>query len=267
MPFYLSKIGFLMVMPSNMVGFTALLALGLLILGWQKWALRCFALAAILVMAFGYSPLPNLALLTLEDRFPMRSATAPELKSAEGIIILGGSFNPYMSHHRTQISINDTIERVTEGVALARQLPNLKLIFTGGTATLSSGFDSEAKLARDFLTSQGIPTQKIIFEDKSLNTYENAMLSADILKPKPGQKWVLVTSAFHMPRAVALFRAQGFEVIPYPVDYHLSGSKTLFRPHVDLTEGLSYSDIAAKEWLGLFVYWAGGKISEIFPKP
>ncbi len=254
-------------MPSNLIGFSAIIGLLLLIFRRTKWAVRCFAFSAILITTLGYSPLPNRALLALENRFPQLTPAQITLKPA-GIIILGGSFNPYLSFHRNEVNLNDTIERVTQGIELSRIFPNAPLIFTGSSVPLShSHFPTEAILAKRMLDGMGIDTSRIIFEDKSLTTYENAQFLAAILKPNPSQHYVLVTSAFHMPRSVALFRAAGFTVQAYPVDYQLPGLRSLFLPHTYMTSGVSVADIAAKEWLGMLVYWATGKITEFYPRP
>jgi uncharacterized SAM-binding protein YcdF (DUF218 family) len=88
-----------------------------------------------------------------------------------------------------------------------------------------------------------------------------------IANPQPGERWLLLTSAFHMPRAVAVFRAVGFPVEPYPVDWRTTGPADLFRPYPSVSEGLRRTDVAVREWVGLLLYRLTGKTAELFPAP
>ncbi len=122
-------------------------------------------------------------------------------------------------------------------------------------------------LTKAFFQQIGFDESKVIYEDKSVNTYENAYFTAKLLNPKPEQKFLLVTSAFHMPRSMAFFRAAGFNVEAYPVDYLTAGWVAAKRPHFTMSGGLNMADVAMKEWLGLFAYWITGKIPELYPAP
>ena len=130
------------------------------------------------------------------------------------------------------------------------------------------GGDSlEAAEARDFWIGLGIAPERIATETKSRNTDENARFSAEILRPTPDQNWLLVTSAFHMPRSMGLFRKAGFHVTAYPVDYRNFGDARDWSPWVFRLTELSLSDLAIHEWLGLASYRASGKIDALFPAP
>ena len=106
-----------------------------------------------------------------------------------------------------------------------------------------------------------MPRPAFWLEDRSRNTAENAVQAAKLLQPKPGQKWILITSAFHMPRAKALFEAQGFEILARPVDFKTSGFEGSWRVFGRPSTGLKRIDLAAKEWAGLGVAWLLGDIS------
>ncbi len=112
----------------------------------------------------------------------------------------------------------------------------------------------------------GVQRERLIVEDRSRNTVENAVYTAAMIDPKPGERWLLVTSAAHMPRAVGCFRRAGIPVEAVPVDRRLDRGVDFF-PSDSLAEGLLALDAATREWVGLFVYWLTGQTSELFPGP
>jgi uncharacterized SAM-binding protein YcdF (DUF218 family) len=104
-------------------------------------------------------------------------------------------------------------------------------------------------------------------ERRSRNTLENAEFTKALLAPKAGERWLLVTSAFHMPRSVGLFRKAGFAIEPYPVDWRVGGRGDLFALNNIALDGLGRTDTAMREWMGLIAYRATGKIDELLPGP
>jgi uncharacterized SAM-binding protein YcdF (DUF218 family) len=151
-------------------------------------------------------------------------------------------------------------------LALARQYPDLHLVFSGGSPAFSSERWSESDLARDLFASLGLTPDRILFENRSRNTCENAIYTAQLLKPTEQQKWVLVTSAMDMPRAVGAFRRAGFQVLPYPVDY-TTGKRATFDLSPAVGRNLGSIDHAIHEWLGLVAYRLLGCTDSLFPKP
>ncbi len=113
----------------------------------------------------------------------------------------------------------------------------------------------------------GVPAERITTEDRSRNTAENARFTMRLIAPKPGERWLLVTSAFHMPRAVGSFRAVGFPVIPYPVDYWTTDTDFDLAPRSEAVENLSRVDLAVKEWIGLAAYFTTDRVDTLFPAP
>jgi uncharacterized SAM-binding protein YcdF (DUF218 family) len=158
--------------------------------------------------------------------------------------------------------------RVIDALALANQFKDTPLVFTGGSAALLGGGISESEVAAQLLEELGLPAPRLRLEPRSRNTSENAIYARDLLQPKPGERWVLVTSASHMPRAVACFSKAGFHLIPYPVDYFTFGDE---RDYWNYTfaplKALNMLDIATKEWIGLIIYWLSGRTNEFFPSP
>ena len=152
---------------------------------------------------------------------------------------------------------------------LARRFPQAKIAFTGGDAGILYKSDSEAAGAAALLTALGVPRERLILEANARDTYENAVFLKEELGKAgelgPGARWVLITSAYHMPRAMGSFRAAGFEVEPWPVDYRTRGSADLTRPFDKVSEGLRRVDVAMREWVGLVAYWLTGRSDALFP--
>src|SRR5262249_7625752 len=126
---------------------------------------------------------------------------------------------------------------------------------------------SEAEAAIPIFERLGLAPGRVISEGRSRNTEENAAFSKLIADPKPGERWFLVTSAYHMPRAIGVFREAGFPVEPYPVDWRIHRVEAGPPLFVTMRDGLWRTDTAVHEWVGLAVYWLTGRSSELFPAP
>ena len=148
------------------------------------------------------------------------------------------------------------------------QADGARLVFTGGTAELAQpeGLD-EARGVRALWLALGVPETRMSFETRSRNTYENATLTRALVQPKPGETWLLVTSAAHMPRSVGIFRAAGWPVTAYPVDYRTSGTPYDFRPTTQAIDQQRKLEVAAHEWIGLLAYRLTGRTATLFPAP
>lgn len=221
----------------------------------------CVLAACVLTSAL---PLSDWLLVPLENRF---SVPEPMPESVDGIVVLGGLIDPEISEARGQTSLGGSSERVTTLVTLAARYPEAKLVFTGGAASLWNPHLREAHYARTFLASVGFDVSRVLFEDQSRNTRENATLSRALVPPIQGQRWLLVTSAMHMPRAMGVFRADGWSVIPYPVDYQTTGESNGWFPTIDFSAGLRVLHEVRREWLGLAYYRLRGWTDALFPGP
>jgi uncharacterized SAM-binding protein YcdF (DUF218 family) len=226
---------------------------------------RALAAGALLGLAVVFlTPLGAALLRPLEDRFPPPAADAPD---PTGIIVLGGSIDEAKSEARRQIILSGDGNRMTAGVELARRYPAARLVFTGGSGKYPADGSSEATGARAFWLAMGVPPERMVFEAKSRNTWENAIFTRDLVKPKPGETWLLVTSAWHMPRSVGIFRRVGFEVTPYPVAYRTTGDARDFLPNGSVQDKLFMVDFSIREWIGLLAYRLAGKTDALFPAP
>jgi uncharacterized SAM-binding protein YcdF (DUF218 family) len=164
------------------------------------------------------------------------------------------------------VALNEAAERMTATVELARRYPDARIIFSGGDGSLVYGGNESVGALRLF-ERLGLAPGRVAVEDQSRNTFENALFSKRIAAPKAGERWLLVTSAYHLPRAMGMFRMAGFPVEPYPVDWRTRGVEDAWRPFPTLAEGLRRTDTAVREWAGLVVYWLSGRSSELFPGP
>lgn len=263
MSFLLTKLIQSAFLPSNAIALVALLGLVALLLRRRRTGLGLLVTATVALVVAGWSPIGPALVMTLEDRFPV-PALPPGIT---GVIMLGGAVDIHVSQDRNQIVVNDNAERIFAVAALARRYPQARLILSGGIAHESHGSSlSEAEGARRMLVDLGVASERLELEDRSRTTFENAVESLAVAHPKAGETWLLVTSATHMPRAVASFRAAGFSIMPFPVDYRTRPAD-LRRPVASLAEGLVFSDAAAHEWLGLLAYRLTGKTKVLIPEP
>jgi uncharacterized SAM-binding protein YcdF (DUF218 family) len=248
--------------PGNLL-LLALLAGFVLLLGSRGrrgTMLTGFATIAFLVLAV--APVGPAMLLVLEQRFP-RPQTLPD--HIDGILVLGGAVDPALSLAHGETVFNSSVARVLAGIALARRYPEAKLALVGGEGAIFPVGFPEARATLSFILEEGIAAPRIILEEQSRSTHENAVFAKHLIQPGPAEIWILVTSAFHTPRAVASFRAVDWPVIPYPVDFKVDPG-TVLQMNFNLVEGLGTATTAGKEWAGLLGYRLRGWTGESFPR-
>ena len=260
--FIASKVLAFALTPSNVIGIIALLGVLTLILKRDGLGKSLLVASALMFAIDGWSPLGPTLLGVLENRFP-----TPQIEGrVDGIVMLGGAVDTHITTARHSDTLTDAGERVTETGMLATRYPEAKIILSGGSDHLVSVETmTESAVARDILTATGVRSARIVIEEDSRNTCENAIESRKLANPASGARWLLVTSASHMPRAVACFRRAGFDVIPYPVDFRTEGPADFLRPVRKAAEGLTAIDLAAHEWTGLISYWLFGLTDVLLP--
>jgi uncharacterized SAM-binding protein YcdF (DUF218 family) len=263
MVFFLSKLLWVFTTPGNLLVLLLLVG-GFLAMSqrenWQSLGRKmCFDIAFLLFFIAMF-PVGSWLLLPLENRF---SATYPD--HVDGIIIIGGDEKPEISEKRGMPVALDSARRYITFAALAREYPKAKLVFSGGSGSLTVHPKMEdSQVAVDALQSIGVPVGRMVVEDKSRNTRENAVFAADVVRPTPQQNWLLVTSAWHMPRAMACFRKVGWNVYPVPTGYMTNGDLSSHF-QFNLTEHLSEVTIAVHEYIGLAAYKMMGFTDELWP--
>jgi len=258
--FSLSKILWGFAAPANLL--LSLLAIGGILL-WTRWwrfGRGMVALVTLLFLAIATLPIGSWMLQPLENRFPMVTTLPPQV---DGIIVLGGVVSPVLTVERGTVAVGDTVERLTEFATLAKRYPQARLIFTGGTGSLTRQELKEADVVGPIWRQIGLDDGRIEYENQSRNTHENAVLSFPLARPH--ETWILVTSAFHMPRAVGCFRKAGWTILPYPVDYKTG--KVVAVDSFNVAGHLSGLEAAVREWLGLAFYRLTGRTDSLFPGP
>jgi len=267
--FYLAKVVWFLAQPSTLIAL--LIGYGAILIwtGWARWGRRFVSIGAILLLVAGLSPLGNVLIIPLEDRFPRANLDASPAPT--GFVILGGAEDRLVGSARNAPALNEAAERLVEAAVLAKRFPEAKIAFSGGDAGFIYQSGNEAEGAESLLTALGVPREQLILEAKSRDTYENAVFLKEELTRQgefgPGKRWVLVTSAYHMPRAIGAFRAAGFDVEAWPVDYRTRGSADRTRFFDKVSEGLRRVDVAGREWAGLLAYWLRGRSDALFPAP
>lgn len=245
--------------PANLIGVLGALGLLAAILRWRAIAVRLIGLSLLLLVCFGLLPLGQILIQPLENRFPLAAPT--DIARARGIIVLAGSENPDLTENRSQPALGEAASRLLAGIELAERFPKKPLIFTGGVPN-ERGI-TQADVAAMVFEALGINTSRAIYEKASMNTYDSAVMTRALIKPHPKEPWILVTSAYHMPRSVAVFQAAGWTVVPYPVDYRT-------REHgvdwsINVAKRLRQSDLAVHEWIGLAVYNLLDRTEDLYP--
>lgn len=258
MTFLLSKLVWALLAPGALL--TVALALAL-------WSFRrhprlsrgLLSLSIAFCGALLLTPIGQWTIQPLEAPFPETEPPA----QVDGIIVLGGA-SSFDGASQREAQLNSAADRVTELVVLARRYPNAKLVYSGGSGLVKDQLHGEAQMIAPLLEAMGIPGERLILESRSRNTWENALESKTLANPQAGETWLLVTSGWHMPRAVGCFRRIGWTVVPYPVD---------FRGHdpewagFDMVKQLETMSMAEKEWIGLVSYRLLGRSDALFPAP
>lgn len=259
MLFVVSKILEIIIEPGNLL--LILLAIGVwrLAVSRRRRGLGLLVFVLVVGAATAVVPLADLPLVPLEGRFPILRTLPDE---ADGIILLGGAVDPERTAEYDQVALNSAAARVTEVLRLARRYPAARIVLSGGLGTVLHVPITEAVATQQLLVALGVAPGRLVIEDRSRTTHENAVFSKRLVDPRPGQVWILVTSAYHMPRAVGCFRRIGWPVVPDPVDFEVTD-------HFDVSfaHGLGALGKAEHEWLGLVGYYVAGWTSALLPGP
>lgn len=260
--FTLAKVFWFLVQPLGLTLVLLAIAVLALVIGWRRLGLSSAILALLVLFVSGWTSIGAMAIAKLEDRFERPNPAPTEVA---GIIVLGGFFEGGVNLARGGHELNTSGDRIVEAAILARRYPDARVVVTGGGGTLVTDGEADGVTAPRLLEALGIERSRIVLEDQSRDTYENAVLTRDLVKPQPNETWLLVTSAFHMPRSVLLFRKAGFNVVAWPSDYRSSGQDTLGFTRHNVIHTVQTSGVAMREWIGLVAYWLTGRTDKILP--
>jgi uncharacterized SAM-binding protein YcdF (DUF218 family) len=222
------------------------------------------AFGTIGLLLCGLSPIGYWLATPLETRF---AQLRPLPEPIAGFIVLGGGLRPYDTEESDALSLNDAGERLVALGDLARRYPSAKIVVSGGRDLFDPNGEPEADLIRRYAQTLGVEPERITVESRSRSTYENAIFTRELVRPGEGETWLLVTSAWHMPRAIGCFRQAGFPVTAYPVDFRATGPRYAWRGFFEVARGLRLTDIMAKEWVGLAAYRLMGRTDALLPAP
>ncbi len=267
MSFILSKIFWVLMRPSNLLALILVLA-ALMARARPVLARRLLWTAVLGLLFLTFLPVGQWLILPIERRFPELVDLPAHV---DGIIVLGGGVDIAPTIGRNHLALNERGERLTVSADLARRYPKAALVYTGFKGTLIDTSEKVPDIAK-FYVRQGIDQTRIMVENASRNTYENAALTKEMVKPEPGQVWLLVTSVSHMPRALGVFRKIGWPVIAMPVDFRqplTPGSRNYLSRIAQPSVGGSLHELdqAVKVWVGQIAYWLMGRTSALFPEP
>lgn len=260
MEFALSKLFWLIAQPANLSLLTLLAATLLLLAGRRRAGMTLVVLLALSALVISTVPIGAWLLRPLEERF----ARVEPVGTVDGIIVLGGAVEPRITAVRGEAALNGAAERMVAFVALARRHPRAALVFAGGSGVLWDQQHKEAMVARRLLRDLGLGERPVAYEDASRNTRENGVNAMALVKPRTGERWLLVTSARQMPRAVGVFRKIGWDVVAYPTDYLTAGDEAV-SPWIDLAGGVALLTAGLREWIGLAWYRLRGWSDAVFP--
>ncbi len=261
--FVVSKIAGFLLLPSNFLVVLALIGLLLLATRWRRFGRCCILVSVVALLLVGFLPAGRMLMNVLENRFPQWD---PQRGAPDGIVVLGGAIDPVIARSRRDLGLSDAAERVVAIAKLARDYPNARIIFTSGDASLLAKESAEADYLFPSLDAMGVPRERVQLERRARNTSENAVYSKELAQPKLGERWLVVTSAAHMPRAIGCFRRSGFDVAAYPVDWR-TPPRLRFGISSKFAAGLDLFDNAVHEWEGLLAYWLSGRTDALLPAP
>ncbi len=263
--FYLAKIFWFIVQPSGLLLIMMVAGAALLRFGRERAARRLLLASILVLFGGGLLPVSNWLIMPLEQRFARADlAGAP----VAGIVVLGGGEDARVWAGRHTHALNEAGERFTEALALARRFPSARVVFTGGAVEIVSAPKIGADAARAVFGDLGLGEgDRLILESRARDTWENAVLVKALVAPKPGERWLLLTSAWHMPRAMGVFRRAGFAVEAWPVDYRTADAWDAVRLFDAPSDGLKRLDTAVREWVGLVAYRLTGRSDALFPGP
>jgi len=257
--FTLAKLFSFVASPSHF-GLILLVAGTLMVFAGHHRAARWLLLPVVIGALSLFGPVQWLA-QPLENRFPAR----PTLCHIDGIILLGGGEDPKMARERGQPILRERAGKYFEALDLLRRFPEAKIIVAAGSGSWNPAGTHETDVSSALFAQAGVAPGRVLLESKSRDTFENFQNAKAIVTPKPGERWVLLTGALHMPRSVAIARQVGFPVIPWPTDYRTRPKGLMLSQ--DFSWGLGTLDGVFHEWVGLAVYRLTGRLSTLLPEP
>jgi uncharacterized SAM-binding protein YcdF (DUF218 family) len=224
-------------------------------INFRRLSLIIYLINFIFIALISFLPIGSYLTYIIEKEFHTNTKFPDQV---DGILILGGATNPLLFKEFDQISLNGSAERLVESVMIIRKFEKAKVIFSGGSGIVNRSDLGHSQVAKLFYKKMGVDINKIFFEDKSRNTHENIIYSKKIAKPKKNENWLLITSAFHMKRALLIAEKNNWKFIPYAVDFK-NIKEFKLTPNLNLLSNLNSFQSGLHEWLGLVSYYLMGR--------
>ena len=262
MSFLIAKLFWIIINPFNILIFLTLICILCFVLKFKFLKKLTLTFLIINFTIFFFLPTGSFLIHLLEKKFHNFSDLS-DLNQVDGIIIMGGSTDPYLSDVYNQIIFKASAERLFEAKRLIEKFPRSQIIFTGGSGKILNNTYNESDDAKNFFLQNGIDTEKIIFENKSRNTYENILLSKESIDHKTNGKWLVISSAYHLTRVINVADNIGWKLIPYATDFQIQ-KKFKFNISFNFYKNLSQIQLASHEWIALFYYYLSGKTKKLY---
>lgn len=259
-----SVIVWALIQPLNLVGLLVAATVVTALFRWRRLSVSLGVLALAVLTLSAWTTLGALLLHPLESRFA-RPDTPPA--AVDGIIVLGGGFEGSINAARGGYELNSSGDRFVEAAVLARRYPDARLVVAGGSGAVFLTGEGDGQTAPRLLRALGVAKERLVLEKRSRDTYENAVETKRLVTPRPGETWLLVTSAFHMPRAIGTFRAVDFAVEAWPADYRTAGTERPGLAADNAIDSLENTTVALREWLALAAYRFTGRTGTLLPAP
>ena len=260
MMFYLSKMLWFFFNPFNLIIIFILIGIIFKLINFKFLSRIFYLFSFFLFFLSAILPTGSYLIYLLEKDFH-NSLIIPE--NLDGILILSGATNPYLTKEFNQVALGGSAERLTESILIIQKIPNAKIIFSGGPAHIEYPNLKDSDSAKKFYNEMGVDISKIIFEEKSKNTYENILFSKNIAQPKKNENWLVITSAFHLKRVLNVSDKLKWNLIPYATDFKHS-KKFNFKLSIHFLSNLLKFQQVSHEWIALIYYYLTGKSDKIF---
>lgn len=263
MMFYLSKIVWLLLQPLSLAFFLCVAGAVFALFRFRRIGGILSLAAACVLFVTLYTTTGSVALQILEDRIARPVADPADIAC---VIVLGGALENQVTTSRGGTELNQAADRFVETLRLALKYPRVRILVSGGDGSISGDYEGEAGASERFFSAFGISPDRLIKENTSRNTFENSLNTAGLLKKEGLSNCLLITSAFHMPRSLGLFRQAGLAVTPWPVDYRTTGIERLSFDFTQPSLNAQQAATAAREWLGLTGYYISGRTASVLPE-
>ncbi|MEZ2130109.1 MULTISPECIES: YdcF family protein [unclassified Sinorhizobium] len=261
--FLFSKLVWIIGQPLSLAFILVILAIIAIIVRWRVLGLLASSASALVLFLTLYTTVGPYLLQDLEERFPRPAGDPPELQC---MIVLGGAFETEVTTTRGGIEMSAGGDRFVEALRLARKFPDARILVSGGDGSITGGYEGDGDIAKRFFPIFGIGRERLVEEAQSRTTFENAVNTKELLARNGLSNCLLITSGYHMPRSIGIFRKLDIPVTPWPTDYRTTGKVRLGLDFTQPSLNAQHMATAIREWMGLVGYYFAGRTSELYPR-